>query len=141
MESYCVHCTEMAFDICEVLVVYYVEKLDIKSTFLTPSQRHIFCILPSNKHHMELLIVLGVKKRRNCRISAWEIESERPNFFKGLGVQQFAGSISAGCEKHSVVVREGDSEDFVSVDISGQFDALFLEVVFEESALVSAVVN
>ena len=87
MEGDRVHRTEMALDVGEIFVVYYVEQLDIKSTFLTPCQRHIFCILPSYKHHMELLIVLGVKKRRNCRISAWEIESERPNFFKGLRVQ------------------------------------------------------
>ena len=87
MKSDCVDCTEMALDVGKIFVVYYVEELDIESSFLTASECHIFRILSTNKHHMELLIILGVKKRRNSCISTREIESERPNFFKGLRVQ------------------------------------------------------
>jgi len=56
-------------------------------------------------------------------------------------MNQFASAISAGSEEHGEVVRECDSENFVSVHVSGELDALLFKVVLKEPTLVGAIVD
>ena len=97
-------CTEMTFDSCEDIVVYYVEKFHFKTTFTTVCSCDIFGILTTAQKNMELLIISSVKQWADCSISAWETIVKFSYGIKGFWMNKFAESVTTASEKHSLVI-------------------------------------
>jgi hypothetical protein len=112
------NCTEMPFDTCEFLIVYYVKEVHLETTFLGACSRDILGVLSTAEQHMELLILLSIEERTDGSIPAGELKVKAPDFIKSLGVDQPASSISARGKQHYKVSRESQAENLVLVNIS-----------------------
>ena len=61
-EIYCVDCTEMAVNLCELLVEDNAKQFDFEATFGLVGQSDISRVLTSSRDHVELLLFVIIEK-------------------------------------------------------------------------------
>ena len=76
---------------------------------------HILCILSTCHDHVELLILVTVKKRADCCWTTWLSIVEFTDCFKCLWVNQLCVAVFWASHQHGIVVSQLEREDFSSV--------------------------
>lgn len=140
-ESDAMDCTEMTLDVSEDLVIYYAVKFHLETTLGLLSRRDILSVLSAACEEVELLVLVAQVEWADGAVSAWELEVEFSNLIEGFWVEELDQTVSAASEEHGEVFGHRHGEYFVSVNVLGEHEVILLEVVFEKSTLIGAIVD
>ena len=116
-EIYCVDGTEMAVNLCELLVEDNAKEFDFEATFGLVGHSDVSSVLTSSRDHVELLLFVIIEKGADSDASARLLTVLVLSYlFECFGVEELDVPVSRAGHEHGVVVRDVKLEDFVHVN-------------------------